>query len=274
MKLLNIIALFILWLPVQAQYYYTDILARQQSDKQYALLLKNNIKSVTASSFDADGSETEGFLLQQDIDAAHAQIKTISALAAEGQSASVSHYKDGRIVHTTISGDNIFTEINYEYDEAYNVTKIFTVIMDTFMKSRSEEMHQWIYASRKPVRMFLIKNGTDTTIAEFQEDKSGDFFTETWKRKGMVTERYYYYHNKLMQVTDIVRFNLKAQRMLPDYVFEYDNAGKIISTIQVPQGSADYLTWNYFYNNGGLKTKELCFNKQKQLQGSIEYQYQ
>ena len=76
-----------------------------------------------------------------------------------------------------------------------------------------------------------------------------------------------------MQVTDIVRFNLKAQRMLPDYVFEYDDAGKIISAIQVPQGSADYLIWNYFYNSAGLKIKELCFNKQKQLQGTIEYQY-
>lgn len=273
MKLLSIAAVFVLSLPAKAQYYYTDILARQQSDKQYMLLIKNNIKAVTANSFNADGSETEGFLLQQDIDAAHAQIKTSTALAAEGESESVSQYSNNHIVHTTLSGGNIFTEISYEYDAEYNVTRISTVIVDTFMNTRSEELHQWIYANGKPVRMLLIKNGTDTTIVEFQEDESGEFFTETWRRKGTVTERYYYYHNSLMQITDIVRFNLKAQRKLPDFAFEYDNGGKVVSVLQVPQGSANYISWNYFYNTAGMKTKELCFNKQKQLLGTVEYNY-
>ena len=177
MKLLSIAVIFVFSLPAKAQYYYTDILARQQGDKQYMLLIKNNIKVVTANSFNADGSEAAGFLLQQDIDAVHGEIKTSSALAAEGASESVSTYRNNHIVHATVSGGNIFTEINYEYDEGYNVTKISTVIVDTFMNTRSDELHQWIYANGKPVRMLLIKNSTDTTIAEFQEDGSGELFT-------------------------------------------------------------------------------------------------
>ena len=43
--------------------------------------------------------------------------------------------------------------------------------------------------------------------------------------------------------------------------------------MQVPQGSADYLVWQYIYNPNGLKQKELCFTKTKQPVGRIEYTY-
>jgi hypothetical protein len=43
--------------------------------------------------------------------------------------------------------------------------------------------------------------------------------------------------------------------------------------IAVQQGGSDYLTWRYEYAENGLKTRELCLNKQKSLVGKIEYQY-
>ena len=81
-------------------------------------------------------------------------------------------------------------------------------------------------------------------------------------------------NNGKKQLTDVVRFNLKAQRMLPDFLFEYDEAGRIIQAVQVLQGSSDYTIWQYVYGPDGLKQKDILRDKQKQLLGRIEYTYQ
>ena len=44
--------------------------------------------------------------------------------------------------------------------------------------------------------------------------------------------------------------------------------------VNVQGGGIDYLTWQYTYNEKGLKAKETCSNKQKQLIGRVEYQYE
>jgi hypothetical protein len=56
-------------------------------------------------------------------------------------------------------------------------------------------------------------------------------------------------------------------------MFEYGNDGKLSSMLVVPDGSNDYLKWYYEYNEKGLKTKESCFSRQKELLGRIDYQY-
>jgi hypothetical protein len=60
---------------------------------------------------------------------------------------------------------------------------------------------------------------------------------------------------------------------MPDYIFEYDTAGKISRMITVQPGDNDYLTWLYTYNEKGLKTEERCYSKQKRLLGRIAYEY-
>ncbi|MBS1656331.1 MAG: hypothetical protein JSU05_15870, partial [Bacteroidetes bacterium] len=76
------------------------------------------------------------------------------------------------------------------------------------------------------------------------------------------------------RLTDIVRYNEKLKKLLPDYMFEYSDAGQVIQKITVPANrAAGYLIWRYQYNNNGLKTKEACFDKDKQLTGKIEYVY-
>ena len=142
------------------------------------------------------------------------------------------------------------------------------------MNSSSQEMHQWFYENDKPTKMLLIKNNNDTTTVEFKIDEHGDVGEERWRKKGRIVENYFYYYNDQHKLTDIVSYNAKAQRLLPDFLFEYDNNGTLIKFTQIPQGSADYLVWQYVYLQNGLKQKELCFNKQKQPVGSIEYHYQ
>ena len=56
-------------------------------------------------------------------------------------------------------------------------------------------------------------------------------------------------------------------------MFEYSPANQVIQKITVPSNSDNYLIWRYQYNGQGLKTKEVIYNKQKQLTGKIEYAY-
>ena len=121
--------------------------------------------------------------------------------------------------------------------------------------------------------MLLIKNGTDTTVIEFIKDENSLIAEEHWKKNGTVTEKYFYYYSEQGLLSDIVRFNSKAQRLLPDFLFEYDNTGTLTQFIQIPEGSDNYLIWKYIYSTNGLKQKEVCFNKQKQPVGRIEYKY-
>jgi hypothetical protein len=104
-------------------------------------------------------------------------------------------------------------------------------------------------------------------------DEHGNIIEEHWKRKNITFETYYYYYNDKNQLTDIVRFNKRVQKLLPDFLFEYDAAGRISQMIQVPPGSSNYSIWEYHYNDKGLKLEEICSNRQKQLLGKIVYSY-
>jgi hypothetical protein len=75
-------------------------------------------------------------------------------------------------------------------------------------------------------------------------------------------------------VTDIVRFNLKAKRLLPDVMFEYDDKDRVIQKITTTSSvNLGYLIWRYIFDDKGLKSKEALFNDDKQLTGKIEYSY-
>ena len=84
---------------------------------------------------------------------------------------------------------------------------------------------------------------------------------------------FYYYYDDNKRLTDIVRYNVKARKLLPDYIFTYYAKGQLGSMLFVQEGSTDYNKWIYEYNEKGLRTKETCFTKQKELLGKIEYDY-
>ena len=71
----------------------------------------------------------------------------------------------------------------------------------------------------------------------------------------------------------MVRYNTRAKRLLPDYIFEYDEAGRIAMMLVTTAGGADYQKWFYKYDEKGLKIKDECYSKNKALIGKIEYSY-
>ncbi len=122
--------------------------------------------------------------------------------------------------------------------------------------------------------MLRIKNKSDTTLIQFKLDEQGNVVEEQSIRKNVKSDPVYYYYDAQNRLTDIVRFNQKARRLLPEYMFEYSSANQVIQKITVPSNNSDYLIWRYQYDASGLKIKEAIYNKQKQLSGKIEYVYQ
>ena len=63
------------------------------------------------------------------------------------------------------------------------------------------------------------------------------------------------------------------RKIVPEYVFQYNNSAGLLSQMTTTEeGGNYYYVWKYTYDNG-LRTKEKCFNKEKRLMGSIEYEY-
>ena len=84
----------------------------------------------------------------------------------------------------------------------------------------------------------------------------------------------YYYYDTENRLTDIVRYYDKLGKLLPDYTFDYYPDGRVSEMRTTQGGGADYFIWKYAYTETGLKSKELCYNKQKKLVGRVEYAYE
>jgi len=126
----------------------------------------------------------------------------------------------------------------------------------------------------KPEKMWRILNGKDSTEFRLTIDEKGNAADEQQYRRGTGINPVYYYYTDNNQVSDIVRYNSRAKRLLPDFMFEYDENGRMIQKITTLSTiRPDYLIWRYGYNERGLKTKEALFTKDKTLTGRIEYQY-
>ena len=257
-----------------SQFYYTDLISGAQSSLQYKALKTNLVKSMTAQSFEKDGEQTPRFSLSQTINANFSQIETNTTSPSGEVSLSKSFYKGLRLERNEDSSTRISTITTYRYQADGKPASIIAVTRDAGRGYSSEEVHEWLYqADGKPSSMLKIKDKKDTTVVTFTYDDQGNVAEERWSRMGNIIETWYYYYNAKKQLTDIVRYNAKARRLLPDYLFEYDTAGRVTQMTQITAGSSNYLVWKYVFSTEGLKQRDMCYNKQQQLVGRIEFKY-
>jgi hypothetical protein len=256
------------------QYYYNDIVANTLSNQQFKLIKQARIKTIKAISYEPSGEVTQGFNIEQAISSDFRKTVTTTSLQNNNSSTLTVTYENNRVKKSVDENHKVETTNTFTYNEKGLPTTITSNTTDTAVKITSNEVHIWNYNTNNiPTLLLKIKNKIDTTFIEFVYDEKGNVGEERWKRKGRVFETYYYYYNDKNQVTDIVRFNTRAKQMLPDYLYEYDDKGRISKMTQVTNGGSNYLVWTYTYNDKGLKETEICYNKQKQLVGSIEYGY-
>lgn len=259
------------------QYYYNDIVGAKAFGERMKDYVTNKVKTITATGFDKEGAKTSDFNEWQEINAASNILKITTR---NGQTVTRQSYQfdpQFRLTTLTDSSGEIRSVTSYQYNNSGNIISIKTATQDadsTSEFSESEE-HQWIYNSNgKPEKMWRILNGKDSSEYRLSIDEKGNAADEQQYRRGTGINQVYYYYTDNNQLSDIVRYNARAKRLLPDFMFEYDENGRMIQKITtLSSAKSDYLIWRFAYNANGLKTKEALFTKDKTLTGRIEYQY-
>jgi hypothetical protein len=263
--------------PLGAQFLYKDLVVTRQNNGRWKVFEENRVKSVTLKSLEADGKPTEGFLGEQELAGDYSQMVTHTKTAGSTDSWNITQYVNGRMVRNLDTSDTYQSETKYEYDAEGHILSITNSSLETDNQLRAEERHIWGYDPAhpgKPLSMLKIKNGTDTTYIQFISDEKGNIVEERSRRLGENLPTIYYYYDDGNRMTDIVRYSPRAKRLLPMVIFEYDE-GRVKSMLVVPEeGNSFYQKWYYTYDEEkGLKTKDQCFNKLKELLGTIEYEY-
>jgi hypothetical protein len=263
-------------LQAGAQYYYTDLVTQDHARQQYQLLKASRAKGVKIVSFEADGSPSEGFFCEQKIIGNISQIRTTSGTQVTGRSMLTSYYNAAGQLYRSSDSTNESLNISYwSYDSLGRINSITNTSAESVKdKMPQTEQHNWYYASNgKPEKMVRIKGKNDTTVVTFGLDEKGNIAEERIMRNGQFAGKYYYYYDEQNRLTDIARFNERANRILPEYIFTYNDQGRLYEMTAFQPGSSGYIIWRYLYNDNGLKTKEVLYNKDKQFVGKMEYSY-
>lgn len=273
MKTLSVVSFLLVTVCCQAQYYFNDLISIRQGNDQYKIWRAQKIATIKTISYEPDNSITEGFSVTQEISRDGKKV-TITTQTNNQTSVTTNTYDLGVLKRTQTNNKNISNKTDYSYDAQGRISVVTLSTIDTFMNSTLSEVHQWFYDEYgAPLSMLKIKNLTDTVTVQFIKDEQGNIGEEKWKKNGRTIESYYYYYNANRQLTDIVRYNSKLKKLLPDFVYEYNAANQPTQMTQFSLGSNNYFVWKYKYNEKGLKTEEICSDKSKLQVGKIEYQY-
>ncbi len=257
------------------QYYYNDLQGALAIGDKMKLYITNNVKSVTGTGIDPQGSRSTDFNEWQEVNPVQ---RTWKVTTRNGQNITRQTYQfdaQYKLINILDSTSGAESRTTYQYDQNNNIILIKTVIADTTDGFTQSEQHSWIYnAKGKPEKMYRILNERDSMEYRFSTDEKGNITDEQLYRRGQAIEPVYYYYDENNRLTDIVRYNKKLKKLLPDFMFEYDESNRVIQKITTLSTiSPDYLIWRYIYNDKGLKTKEALFNKEKALTGRIDYSY-
>lgn len=267
------LSLFIFY-SASSQYYYIDIVGSKETSGIMQTYLKNKVNHVVLTSYDETNSIIKDFSVEQVFDEAKKVLKTITRSSEDHQSLLLSYLDANNLVTNTIDSSEILvSSTQYSYDPSGRLLSLNTSSRDSSGRSYETEQHIWNYNNGKITGMLRIKNKRDSSFIAFKTDENGNVIEEQETRRGNKADPVYYYYDASNRLTDIVRYNKKVNKLLPEYMFEYSPANQVIQKITVPANSNNYLIWRFQYNNQGLKTKEAIYNKQKQLTGKIEYQY-
>jgi YD repeat-containing protein len=274
--LIGFLSLILLTGVAKAQFYYKDIISTRQNIAKWQTYKAARVRSVRVSSFEADGQPTDGFLLDETINSDFSGMTTHSKATGATETWTFATYSpEGLLTGITDTSDTYQSVSTYQYDDHGRLTAITNTSIETDNHIKAVETHLWQYGSAgdQPTGMLKIVNNTDTTYVRFVPDDKGNIGEEHASRAGGALPVIYYYFDDSNRLTDVVRYNLKAQRLLPDNIFTYEEDGKMSSLLAVQEGAASYQKWIYNYNEKGLRIRESCYSKERELLGHIEYQY-
>lgn len=261
-------------LSASAQYYYKDIIGTQETANTMKLYQQHKVSRVVLNSFDGDGTKSDAFYVEQTFSPSTNTLRTVTRSGMTMESVLTSYLNEKVQVGKTIdSTSGLLSTTIYNYNNEGLLTQVLLSAIDSSNAFSQTEEHLWKYENGKVNKLLRIKNKRDTTVVQFKLDEAGNISEEQTLQNGNANEPVLYYYDAQNRLTDIVRYNKKVRKLLPEYMFEYSGNNQVIQKITVPSNSSDYLIWRFQYDSRGLKIKEAIYNKQKQLNGKIEYLY-
>lgn len=274
MKNLFFLIFLFLFFKSEAQYFYKDLIAAAEINQLKKIYTENRINKVISVGYTPNGNAFADYNEIQEHDLLNKQVRISTT---ENRSLSTLTYtfdELGRIESVLDSSATVLSYSSYKYDSTGNLTEIKNSMTDSLRTATQTEIHIWSYKDGKPLKMWRIINETDSMEVRFNSDDKGNIIEEQYFKKARLYDLVYYYYDDKNRLTDIVRYNIRAKKLLPDFMFEYDNDNRVIQKITTTSNqNIGYLTWRYLYNEKGLKTKEALFNKEKKLLGRIDFSY-
>jgi len=185
MKWLLIICTLLIGNSLWGQFYLNDIIGLKVSQEKYQLMRKNKIKKITANSIEADGSNTKGFLLSQELQTdGKKMVSTIANLSSPLEKIT-NIYELSKLKRTFVNRASIETKTEYSYNENGLLNKVVSTTIDSVQKTPISEIHLWQYqANGLPSKMIKLTDGMDTVQVEFVADSTGLVIEEYWFKKG------------------------------------------------------------------------------------------
>lgn len=264
-----------------AQFYYQDILNTVRTEQNMALLKQNKITTQIVQSFDANQETDNDFKCRRELSDNYRQMRSVTQSPATGYSVMTSYFSTkGKLTKTVDSSHNVITTTIYmrnTNDTSGKITEVYFVTQDTKSKYKFSETRRYTYDEHTGhllhMTHFRGDRVEDSTSVAFTTDSTGMVADELETGAGMHSQRLYYRYNDQGFLTDILRYSPSRQKMLPDYMFDYDANNRLGSMTTINGETSDYTIWKYSYTPQGLPLQEECYGKQKVLLGTVKYAY-
>jgi hypothetical protein len=178
-------------------------------------------------------------------------------------------------VKTTDNTPTTTSTTNYQYNLDRTLARVEIMTTGDDETGNITETREYFYdANGKPEKMVRKKDNAIVSTIHFVKDDEGNIVEENVAGTRSTDKRYYYYYDNENRLTDVVHFNERAGRLLPDYMYEYNALDQPVQMITASETGDNYFIWRYSYNDKNLRETERCFSKEKRLLGKIEYEYQ
>ncbi|HJT73181.1 MAG TPA: hypothetical protein VJ720_04160, partial [Chitinophaga sp.] len=217
-----------------AQFYYQDIISTQRTEQNMALLKENKITVQVVQSFDANQDTDNDFKCQREVQNEYRQLRSMTNSRATGFSVMTSYFSaSGKLTKTVDSTRSIITTVIYmrnNNDPSGKLQEVYLTSQEPKNKYKYTETRRYTYdAAGKPTKMIHFHGDViaDSTVVLFKLDSVGQVAEETHVGRGAKSQHIYYKYNDQGLLTDIYRYSPSRQKMLPDYIFDYDSKNRI-----------------------------------------------
>lgn len=269
---------------LKAQYFYNDIYRTEQTNQEYQQYQKKGIHHISIKSFDAHRTINKGFSCEKELSDDFQRSVMRSSSYHTGYSVLISFFDEqGRVIRTLDSTRMSVNKTGFYYNSEGHIDSLIffsysNATPDTFLYNKTtfhyREKHIYHYNDEgELLKMERIKNGIPYSTVIFRTDSLGRVTKENEQGKYFNTPPYYYKYDTAGRLTDVFHFNAEKQKMIPDYLLDYDEQGRLTGRTTVMMNTRDYLLWKYFYTSDGLISKEECYGNKHQLKGILKFSY-